>query len=73
MNEAQSKCTWRISPDARPMTYDDIAFLLFGMTLEELVHEIRENRDGKYDLAYGRGQNSGNKPLARTSNKKAAR
>lgn len=42
----------RVSPDAEPLTADRLIRALFGMPLDQLVRDIRENREGKYDGLY---------------------
>lgn len=42
----------RISPDAEPLTADRLIRALFGMPLDQLVKDIQENREGKYDGLY---------------------
>lgn len=42
----------RISPDAEPLTADRLIRALFGMPLDQLVKDIRENREGKYNRLY---------------------
>ena len=42
----------RVSPDAEPLTADRLIRALFGMPLDQLVKDIRENREGKYDGLY---------------------
>lgn len=44
----------RISPDAEPLTADRLTRALFGMPLDQLVKDIQENREGKYDGLYSR-------------------
>ena len=42
----------RVSPDAEPLTADRLIRALFGMPLDQLVKDIRENREGKYNRLY---------------------
>lgn len=42
----------RVSPDAEPLTADRLIRALFGMPLDQLVKDIQENREGKYDGLY---------------------
>ena len=42
----------RVSPDAEPLTADRLIRTLFGMPLDQLVKDIRENREGKYNRLY---------------------
>lgn len=42
----------RISPDAEPLTADRLIRALFGMPLDQLVKDIRENQEGKYNRLY---------------------
>ena len=41
-----------IDKNAVPLTPDTLVRALFGMPLDRLAREIRENRDGKYDCLY---------------------
>lgn len=38
--------------DARPWTPETAARAVFGMSLNDLIKDIRENRGGKYDGLY---------------------
>lgn len=42
---------WKIviSPNAKPMTSDDICRCLTGMDVKRLAEAIKENKDGRYD------------------------
>ncbi|PHV69229.1 hypothetical protein CS063_16950 [Sporanaerobium hydrogeniformans] len=44
--------TFVVDPRKPQLTKEQLAEALFGMTLEELVRDIRENKDGKWDEAY---------------------
>ena len=41
-----------IDPNAKPFTPEVATRCILGMSLQELVKEIRENRGGKYDGLY---------------------
>lgn len=44
--------TFVIDKDAKPWTPETAARAVFGMSLEELIKDIQENRGGKYDSLY---------------------
>lgn len=44
--------TFVIDKDAKPWTPEVAARAVFGMSLEDLIKDIRENRGGKYDDLY---------------------
>ena len=48
----------RISPDAEPLTADRLIRALFGMPLDQLVKDIQENREGKYNRIYQKEENA---------------
>jgi hypothetical protein len=54
--ESQIKGTVIISQNAKPLTTDDIVKCIFGKSLNAFVNEIRENKGGKYDRLYERGE-----------------
>ncbi len=39
-------------PIDRPVSHNDIVEGVFGISLEQLINDIRENRDGKYDSLF---------------------
>ena len=41
-----------ISPIARRLTNDELCRCIMGMSLNDFIKAIRENRDGKYDSLY---------------------
>jgi len=41
-----------ISPDAKKLTYDELCRCVTGMSLNDFIKAIRENKDGKYDSLY---------------------
>lgn len=41
-----------ISPDAKKLTYDELCRCVIGMSLNDFIKAIRENKDGKYDSLY---------------------
>ena len=48
----------RVSLDAEPLTADRLIRALFGMPLDQLVKDIRENREGKYNRLYQKEENA---------------
>lgn len=53
-----------IDKNAVPLTPDTLVRALFGMPMEQLVRDIRENRGGKYDELYSDGgEQSDGKPI----------
>lgn len=48
----QTKSKVIIDKEAVPLTPDTLVRALFGMPIDRLVKDIRENRDGKYDCLY---------------------
>lgn len=51
-NKPKLRAEMVISPNAKPFTAELAAQAFFGMSLENLVREIKENKDGKYDRIY---------------------
>lgn len=50
--EASIRGTFVVDKDAKPWTPDVAARAVFGMSLDDLIRDIRENRGGKYDCLY---------------------
>jgi hypothetical protein len=44
--------TFVIDKDAKPWTPEVAARAVFGMSLNDLIKDIRKNRNGKYDNLY---------------------
>lgn len=43
-----------IVAENRKMTHEQVVMGTMGISLEQLINEIRENRDGRYDHLYKR-------------------
>lgn len=41
-----------VDPNAKPARAEDYIRLRFGMSLPELIKDMHENRDGKYDCLF---------------------
>jgi len=50
--ETEIHGTFVIDKNAKPFTPDVAARAVFGMSLDDLIKDIRENRGGKYDSLY---------------------
>ena len=43
-----------INAPANQITAENLVMMLFGMPVERFAQEVKENRNGKYNLAYGK-------------------
>lgn len=50
--ETEIRGTFVIDKDAKPWTPEVAAHAVFGMSLDDLIKDIRKNRGGKYDSLY---------------------
>lgn len=50
--EAEIRGTFVIDKNAKPWTPEVAVRAVFGMSIDDLIKDIRENRGGKYDDLY---------------------